>query len=132
MPQPSITRENSSDLAFAIDCMLNCVVTYAEFRFWVYCVADEMSDEDFPKYLSDILDMKEKQHFGWNDLGFLPRWNPTDGEVDAVIGLGYKRIPEFHSDYASRNDALAALTENPHIEERLHKMFPYLEAVPVY
>ena len=132
MPPPSVTREDSSDLAFATDCMLNGVVTYAEFRYWVYCVADEMTDETFPSYLSDILDMKEQRDFGWNDLGFLPRWNPTAGEADAVIGLGYKRSPDYRSDHASRSDALAALAQNPHIEGRLHKMFPFLEAVPVY
>lgn len=123
-----VTKEDSTDIGFAVTCLIAGVITFEEFKDWLYFVIER--SEEAPSYFFDILDVKEKFDFTLKVskyLGFWAAWNATDHELDALQGIGFRRFPEFHSDASQREEALRMLAENPHVEKQFREMFPFIE-----
>ena len=121
-----VWKNNGEDLGFAIACLVTGAVTFDEFKEWLYLVIEHA--DDLPGYIFDILDIKERFDFKPSiTIGFVPHWEHMDRELDAIEAITYNRRSEYISDAASRKDALKALEENPHIEQRFRETFPFIK-----
>lgn len=130
MAKFALTRNNPGDLGFALSSLIFSAVTFTEFKQWIYHVIEHEDVDEIPSYFFEVLDIKEKFDFTLKSrqiIGFHPSWDGGDEEDDALCGICYKRFPDYRSDAASREDALAALARNPHIEERFRKTFPFID-----
>ena len=126
--QYRLTKGNSEDIAFATTSLAMRVLTFSEFKKWLYFVI-ERSDE-VPNYFFDILDLEESFDYTLkvaDYLGFWAAWDASDGELEALRGVGFKRFSNFRSDASHRNSALAALEANPRVEEKFRETFPFIE-----
>lgn len=121
-----LTKNNCDDIGFAKSCLLAGVISFDEFKKWLFWVVE--NEEEVPNYFWDLIDLKEKDEFNpLRIMGFNPYWSHSDDEDDALDGIGYKRKPDFTSDATSRTDALRKLANNPHIEKRFRETFPFIE-----
>ena len=124
-----LEKNNSDDIGFASTCLIADILSFEEFKQWLYYVIEHA--DDVPTYFFDILDIKEKFDFTLKRhevIGFTPSWQgSSDKEEDALDGIGYKRNSDFSSDASSKEAALKALSENPHIEQRFRDTFPFIE-----
>lgn len=127
MRKMHLTKENSDDLGFANICLTYSAITFDEFKNWIYAIIE--SSDDYPSFLFDILDAKEKFDYTLKVrqiIGFNPSWDPSESEHQAIAGIAYKRFPNHKSDVARKDPALKALTANPHIESRFRETFPFI------
>lgn len=123
-----ISKENSEDIDFAGTCVISSIITFEEFKKWLYLII-EQSDQ-IPEYVYDVLDLNRKFDFtlrSYQILGFDIGYEGTISEENALYGIGYRRNPNYRSDAVSREEALKALVENPHIEKRFREMFPFID-----
>ncbi|MCC5978073.1 MAG: hypothetical protein JJU21_08420, partial [Salinarimonas sp.] len=60
-------------------------------------------------------------------LGYVPHWEFDDSDIDALVGIGFKRKKTSSDDHLTREEALAALQRKPHIEKKFYEMFPFLK-----
>lgn len=128
MPRFHLAKEDSADIGFATDCLVAGIITFLEFKSWLYYVIE--NSEEVPSYFFDILDVEEKFDYTLRTveiLGFHPGWEATDNELNALDGIGFKRFSEFKTDAAQKETALQALEKNPHIEQRFREMFPFID-----
>ncbi len=123
-----LTKQNSSDIGFSSSSLIAGALTFDESKEWIYYVI-EHSDE-VPNYFFDILDLKERPDYTRHIrevLGFRPSWGVTEEKMAALIGIGYKRFPEYSMDNASKASAIKALEESPDIDARFRSIFPFIE-----
>ena len=121
-----LLKNDSEDIGFVDACLIAGVITFEEFKCWLFWVVE--IEVDAPNYVWDLMDLKEK--FDYKPLqimGFNPVWTHSRDEDDALDGIGYTRYADFISDATSRNLALEKLADNPHIIERFRKTFPFIE-----
>ncbi len=126
--QYHLTKGDSEDIAFATTSLTLRILTFSEFKDWLYFVI-ERSDE-VPNFFFDILDLEKSFDYTLkvaDHLGFWAAWDVSDGELEALRGIGFKRFSNFHSDASNRKSALAALEANPRVEEKFREMFPFIE-----
>jgi hypothetical protein len=122
-----LTKTDSEDIGFASTCLVAGAITFSEFKGWLYFVIQHT--DDVPNYFFDILDIQEKFDYTLKRhsiVGFTLGWECTRQEENALDGIAYKRNSNHDSDSVSRNDALIALKENPHIEKRFRDLFPFI------
>jgi len=127
-----LTQDDSSDIAFAENCLMSGAISQDELRQWLYHVIE--SADDIPTFVFDLLDTKDLRIMfrGLNGpLGFFPCSDLNTGESDAITGIAYKRGyydgPRGHDVYIDRDTALAALEQNAHILKRFRDTFPFVE-----
>lgn len=126
MAEWRLTKNNCEDIAFAISCLAAGVISFDEFKQWLYLVVETTGD--VPHFIWDITELNDRYDFiPLKIMGFTPHWVHTNDEDDAVDGIGYKRWSSFASDASSRRDALEKLSTNPHIEERFRNTFPFIQ-----
>lgn len=125
-----LSRDDSSDLGFALTCLISGVISFDEFKEWIYYVIEHEDIDDIPGHFFKILDIKIKSDFTLRVreiIGFYPGFNPTDNERRAICAIGYKRFEGYNSDFTPKERALAASSRNPHIEQRFRAAFPFIE-----
>lgn len=130
MAKYRLSREDAGDLGFALSSLTYSVVTFSEFKQWIYHVIEHEDAESIPSFLFEILDINDKFDFtlrAWQIIGFHPSWDGNDDEDDALCGIGFKRFPNYHADGLSKQEAFAALARNPGIEKRFRETFPFIE-----
>lgn len=128
MKKFSLFKNDGADIGFSTSCLICGVVTFSEFKEWLYIVIER--SDDVPEYVFDILDLKDKFEYTLNTgriLGFHPGWGGTDDERKAIYGIGFRRFPDFKTDAYLKDDALQSLERNHHIEQRFREMFPFID-----
>lgn len=130
MSKFQINRESCDDLGFAVRAMSSRIISIDEFKDWAYHVIENENIDDIPSYFYNLLEIKGPYFSAriiMDIVGFYPPWMSTDDEEDALYGVGYKRDVKFTTDAIRREDALSALSRNPHIEQRFRDSFPFIE-----
>ncbi|MBC9248443.1 hypothetical protein H4P12_17405 [Paracoccus sp. 11-3] len=123
-----LTKDDNEDISFASSCLVSGVITLEEFKAWAYSIVE--NEKDVPSYIFDIVELENKFDYTLNMhriIGFFPSWELSGEEDAALEGIGYKRYKDFSSDFAPRNQALAALEKNPQVEERFLRTFPFIK-----
>ena len=126
----ALNKGNSGDIAFANAALTACAVSFDEFKEWIYFLIQEC--DELPLYVYSILDVKEKFDYTLRQqevIGFTAYWDgKTKKEYYALIGIAYKRNVSHISDACDREEALQALRDNPHIEQRFRETFPFIDS----
>lgn len=126
--QLRLDKNDSADLGFASECVTGNIITFDEFKEWLNWIVEHT--EGYPTFIFDMMDVQDRFDYIADEpeiVGFTPHWNPTKDEAKAVDGIGYKRFPNFNSDAAPKDVALAALERNPQIEARFRTLFPFID-----
>lgn len=125
-----VTIEDSYDLGFADACLLSAAISREEFSKWVYWVI-EHSDDELPTYFFGLDSLERRAGALYRAIGFVPSPDLSDSESNAIDGIAYKRgaydPPPNYDAHIGREDALRALADNPHIEQRFRDTFPFLD-----
>ncbi len=120
-------KEEDDDMGFALDCLSSGLISFDQLKEWLMFVIAHQ--DEYPTYFFDILDVKERRDLHEDEIiGHFIDWDPANQkELKALDGIGYKRWPDYESDYVSRKTALKCLEENPHIETRFRETFPFIK-----
>jgi len=121
-----LERDNPRDIGFVHACITTGIITFDELKDWIYYVIENY--EDVPSYFFKILDLEDRRDYKSLDiLGYVPHWEFDDSDIDALVGIGFKRKKTSSDDHLTREEALAALQRKPHIEKKFYEMFPFLK-----
>lgn len=124
--QFSLTKNESSDIDFALACLMVHAIHFGEFKEWLYYVIEHADDP--PHYIFDMLDIELYVDFkpmrirGWHSE---PEF--TDDEYDALVGISFQRNINSSEDRISRTQAIAQLQSNPAFFSRVKDFFPFLD-----
>lgn len=125
-----LTRDDSDDVGFALTCLISGVITFEEFKDWIYHVIEHEDVDDIPGYFFRILDIDNKFDFtnrATEVMGFYPGFGPTKDESRAICAIGYQRFEGYHSDFVNKERALSAALRNPQIVQRFRNTFPFIK-----
>lgn len=126
MPKWRMTKDNCDDIGFAYACLVSGVISFEEFKTWLYLVVEQ--DGDVPNYVWDAIDLTQKFDFlPLKIMGFTPHWDHSLDEADALLGIGYRRGDDFTCDAMGQDAALKILRDNPQIEDRFRTTFPFID-----
>ncbi len=126
MPNWRLTKQDSDDIGFVYSCLVSGAISFEEFKSWLYLVIEQ--EDEVPSYVWDAIDLNQKFDFvPLKVMGFTPGWKRSDDENDAINGISYRRRKDYTSDAVASDDALKKLRENPHIEDRFKKTFPFID-----
>lgn len=123
-----VNKGDGEDIGFSTICLISGVITFTEFKDWIYYIIDKSND--VPSYFYEILDTNKKSEYilgAGEVIGFYPDWDATADELNALDGIGYKRFADFQSDASSKQSAATALIRNPHVENRFKATFPFIK-----
>ena len=123
-----LVKNDSADIGFATTCLIGGVITFSEFRDWLYFVIK--NTDEVPNYFFDILDIEEKFDYTLQTarlLGFHPGWDATDIELLALDGVAFMRFPNYQTDASERDEAISALQKNPHVAKLFGEFFPFID-----
>lgn len=127
--RPRITREDSDDLGFVIDCLYSHAITMDEFNEWITRLTAD--HDDLPLFVFDLIDFTDEDRLKlshWQTYGgFVPYWQATESETAALVGIGVRRFGEVESDFCTRDEALVSLSRHPTIVDRFHETFPFVD-----
>lgn len=118
-------EKNDSDLiAFVNACLFFQAIDKKEINDWAtHIVATE---KDYPMYIVDLMAFNEAIFKVTNVIGFAPHWERTEDEEKALYGISYKRGINVYDSSVSKQQALDKLDENPLIEKKFRKVFPFI------
>lgn len=123
-----ISKQNSTDLGFALECLTADAVTFDEFKDLMLRAAEQSPDA--PAYVYDVVGLDGKFDLLPNSrrvIGFEPDWASTRAESKAIDGIAYMRFPDNQSDLTSKDAAVKALQDNPQILRKFKELFPDVE-----
>jgi hypothetical protein len=125
---PGLTQDDNELVGFVTTSLVCGAIDSNEFREWCDLVIANNDVESLPQYVIELSMSKGSLMPGiYNVIGFVPHWDHSDGEADALQGIAVKRKKvEGEWSSISNDEALKALRENPEIEDRFRKTFPFI------
>ena len=124
----SLIKGNSEDIGFASTCLVAGVISFDEFKQWLYLVIEQ--EDELPDYIFDILDIENKFDYTLKMreiIGFHANWEGSEpAQSLALDGIAYKRDADYVSDAVSREQALTALQTHPEVEVKFKALFPFI------
>ncbi len=117
-------REDSFLIGFILECL--GTITIKEAHQWIYNLIKD--HDDLPPYMYCLLDAENERDFK-ETIGFDAYADTTEKEMDALIGISYKRgLSTQDGDFnISKKKALKALADSPQLEKRFRETFPFIE-----
>ena len=121
-----LTKKDSSDIGFALTCLMCGSIQFGEFKEWLYFIIEHA--EAPPSYIFDMLDVELRVNFEPHRImGWTASSGISDGEMDALTGIGFLRgICDFE-DTVSRIDAVEKLRDDDEFFCRVKAFFPFLD-----
>ena len=121
-----LTKNDSSDIGFALTCLLCGAIHFREFKDWLYFVIEHADDP--PSYLFDMLDVTLRVDFKPNQImGWTASGRVSDDEMDALEGIGFLREIHHFEDRIPRLVAIEKLTSNETFFVKVKAFFPFLD-----
>lgn len=122
-----LSRENSETIGFVLTSLLCSAIDLEELKQWCYQTIEDLEISEVPAYLYDLSDYSDTLSGIYRPLGFVPSWQRSDEDTNALYGIAMKREKEAYEWPIGREDALAALSKRPAIEERFRRTFPFID-----
>ena len=122
-----IDMDDSSDLNFAISCLVYKSVNLDEFKLWVLNVIRDTPIEDVPSYIFDLAGFNEPLFHIANVIGFAPHGDLSDEDIRSLYGIAVKRGMSIYNLPISKDEALNSLTKNPDLIDKFKKFFPFIK-----
>ena len=123
-----IYKNDSEDLAFALDCLFNQSITINEFKLWLDMVLLDVNIECLPDYFFDLMDFNQDLFHITNIIGFVPHSELSGEQEKSLIGIAYLRnVRSLYDIEIDRNSTMQALDKNPEILTKFKRFFPFVE-----
>jgi hypothetical protein len=119
-----LSLDDSSDLAFVLWAFASDSISRAEFAMWVDHVIQ--NEPNPPSYIFDLMDFKGSQMEIPKIIGFVPEWEPTSEEYDALHGLAIERGRK-PLECGDAKSCLAAASRLDAIRKRYFHLMPFLD-----
>ncbi|MBW5416396.1 hypothetical protein [Pseudomonas sp. MAG002Y] len=119
-----LTRENSSTIAFVVNCYFSDAINTEELQQWAFMVME--SAESYPDYIAELSNFDAPRFHIYNSIGFSPGRSFTKQEDEAIFGIAYLRNREVF-DGPSRHRALNSLHDNHAILTEFRNYFPFIQ-----
>ena len=124
-----IYKDNNRDLDFVLNCLFCQSINLNEMSMWIDKVIETSVLEKIPDYVFE-LSATNFDKFNICDIyeiiGFV-----TDGQFSkydlAIYGIAFLRGFDVFDSPVSKEQALQALEENPHILDEFRRFFPFIE-----
>ncbi|WP_373386904.1 hypothetical protein [Pseudomonas alcaligenes] len=118
------TRENSSTIAFIVNCYLSNSISTDELQQWAARIME--STEEYPDYIVDLLSFDAPRVHIYKAIGFSPIRSFTNQEDEAILGITYLRNREVF-DGPTRERAINSLHMNQAILAEFRTAFPFIQ-----
>ena len=122
-----IKQNDSQDLAFAINCLFAQAINLSEFKTWIEIVIRDLTVDEIPYYIYDLLEFNDALASIFLIIGFNPHSKLSVTQENSLIGIAFLRGIDVYDSPVSKEQALQALTENPHILDEFRRFFPFIE-----
>lgn len=119
-----LTRENSSTIAFVLNCYLSNSIRTDELQQWAIRIME--STEPYPDYISELLSFDAPRFHIYKTIGFSPSRNFTSQESEAIFGITYLRNRDVF-DGPTRERALNSLHMSQTILTEFRTTFPFIQ-----
>lgn len=121
-----LTRENSSTIAFVLNCYLSNSISTDELQQWAIRIME--STEACPDYISELLSFDAPRFNIYKAIGFSPSRRFTSQEHESIFGITYLRNREVF-DGPKREQALKALHMNQATLSEFRAVFPFIQVM---
>ena len=119
-----LTRENSSTIAFIVNCYLSNSISTDELQQWATRIME--SAEACPDYIVELLSFDAPRLHIYKTIGFSPSRSFTNQEDEAILGITYLRNREVF-DGPTRESAIKSLHMNQTILAEFRTAFPFIQ-----
>ncbi len=119
-----LTRDNSSTIAFVLNCYLSNTISTDELQEWASRVME--STKAYPNYISELLSFDAPRFNIYKTIGFSPSRSFTSQEDEAIFGITYLRNRDVF-DGPERERALNSLHMNQAILTEFRTTFPFIQ-----
>jgi hypothetical protein len=124
---PLLFSENSETIGFVASCLFASAIDVSELHDWCVYVIGQNDVGSIPSYLLDLMDFDQPLAHLYKVIGFVPVWNHTDDEANALYGIAIQRGRELFDPPISKQSALASLKRSSAIVERFRRTFPFIK-----
>lgn len=121
-----ISKEEHSDLNFAIGCLYCNAISLDEFKKWLELVVKDMDVDYIPVYIYDLFDFEQPLFHIYQVLGFEIINDLSKSDEYAMSCIAYLREREVYDFNLSKEQAKSKLNDNLDIQNRFNKFFPYI------
>lgn len=119
-----LTRENSSAIAFIVNCYLSNSISTDELQHWATRIME--SAEAYPDYIVDLASFNAPRFHIYKTIGFSPSRSFKNQENEAILGITYLRNREVF-DGPIRERAIKSLHMNQAILAEFRAAFPFIQ-----
>jgi hypothetical protein len=121
-----LTRENSSTIAFVVNCYLSNSISTDELQQWATRIME--STGEYPDYIVELLSFDAPRFHIYKAIGFSPSRRFTNQESEAILGITHLRNREAF-DGPTRECAINSLHMNQIILTEFRAAFPFIQVV---
>ncbi|RDE94471.1 hypothetical protein DPW03_10910 [Aggregatibacter aphrophilus] len=125
--KPKLTKEDNSDIDFAITCLFYQAITLNEFKEWLYNIIKDNNVDDLPMYIWDLVDFNNELEKIFDVIEFVPSSSLTIGEKNALYTIALKRSNKVIDMPISLINAKRAFELNPHILKHFKETFSFIK-----
>jgi hypothetical protein len=118
-----LEKNNSNRIGFVSACLFHQALELSELNKW----AEVSYENDLPSYMLNLMEFDAPLFHLSKVIGFVPVWNRTSEEENALYGIAYSRREKLFDCPISKAEALKILGRNSHILDRFKQEFPFLE-----
>ena len=119
-----LTRENSSTIAFVLNCYLSNSISTDELQQWAIRIME--LTEAYPDYISELASFDTPRFHIYKTIGFSPSRSFTNQEDEAIFEITYLRNRDVF-DGPTRERALNSLHMNQTILTEFRTAFPFIQ-----
>lgn len=119
-----LTREDSSTIAFVVNCYFSDAINTDELQQWAFRVME--SDESYPDYIAELLGFNAPRFHIYKVIGFSPSRSFTIREDEAICGIACLRGREVF-DGPDKDQALNSLRNDQAILAEFQATFPFIQ-----
>ena len=117
-----ISKEDSSDLDFVVQCLMTGAIDVPELRAW--CEHLVATSAEVPDWVFDLISFDEAAFHVYRVIGFVP--HGSDANRHAVAGIALKRGRSIDATVFNPAKAQNALSLHPEVMGRFGETFPFL------
>jgi hypothetical protein len=119
-----LTKEDSGRIALVTSSLFAGALDLNELHEWAVSILAQ--EQNPPLYIIDLMEFNEARFKIYNTIGFVPRWPYPARQKVALVGIAYRRGRDLFDPPYSRQEALDALQQYPHIEAAFRAEFPFV------
>ena len=119
-----LSKDDSSDIGFALWCLASEAISKEEFSEWILHVIEVVPDP--PLYIFDLLDSSGYLTDINKSIPFTPSAGLSDHQVSAISGIALTRgVSPFEE--VDEKQCMKAMRKETAVVEQFSQLFPFIE-----